>query len=394
MKIILDFRKYDGVVGGVEQGAMQIAHNASGKGHEVVLVCKKRNLSGVAELMGERDGIKIVPVPARSHAISLSNAWADGFFFSRLASREKADVVHFFYNWSFPFVKSAPCLLTVHDVIPFTCREAMALLRNRILYRPAMRRACALNDMIATVSEFSRQDISAKVGAPLNKIRVIYNGLRNPGGTDEEVARSLTKRFRLENGFVLNVGGIHERKNIPRLIRAFARVVERHGYRGNLVITGKTAGAPYQDKMKKICDAELDACRMHDRVVFTEFVSNEELDTLLRRADVLVYPSLYEGFGIPVLEAMKVGTPVIASNTTALPEVAGGAAILVDPLDEARMGEEILRVIEDKALRQKLSEKGLKRAEGFSWARNCDEYLELYREISTSFGRRNSPGNS
>jgi glycosyltransferase involved in cell wall biosynthesis len=162
-----------------------------------------------------------------------------------------------------------------------------------------------------------------KVGAPLSKIKVIPNGLRDPAEPDEKMQNELEKRLRLKNGFILNVGGIHERKNIIRLVRSFAKLVQIEGYTGNLIITGSVSGAPYQEKMKKMCDATIAEVGMENRIIFTGFVSEKELDILLRIADVFVYPSLYEGFGIPILEAMKLGAPVITSNVTAMPEVAG-----------------------------------------------------------------------
>ncbi|UCD05616.1 MAG: glycosyltransferase, partial [candidate division WOR-3 bacterium] len=151
MKIIMDFRKYDSVIGGVEQGAIQITRYVCERGEQVLLVCKERRLVQVEDLFGELDGLKIVTVPVQSHLMSLENAKIDSGFLQDLAEKENADLIHFFYNWSFPFKKKIPSLLTVHDVIPFTFREAMGFWRNRFLYRPSLRIACKLNDAIATV---------------------------------------------------------------------------------------------------------------------------------------------------------------------------------------------------------------------------------------------------
>ena len=213
-----------------------------------------------------------------------------------------------------------PSILTLHDVIPFTYREAMPFLTNHLFYRPGVKLACRLNDFITTVSDFSRTDISEKVGIPEEKIRVVPNGLREPAPSDEDRRKRLEEEYGLQDGYVLNVGGIHERKNIPRLIRAFARLVEQEGYPGKLVITGRISGAPYQEKMMEKCNSAVSNVGMEDRVVFTGFVSEDDLDQLLCDATVFVYPSLYEGFGIPVLEAMKVDTPVITSADSAMAE--------------------------------------------------------------------------
>jgi glycosyltransferase involved in cell wall biosynthesis len=382
MKILIDFRKYDGVVGGVEQGAIQITKYVTEHGHQAILVCKENRLSGVKELFGKCDALTIKPLPVKSHAMSIANARIDSGILQDIAIHEGAGLIHFFYNWSFPFKKKIPSILTIHDVIPFTFREAMGFFRNRLFYRPSLRIACRLNNIITTVSEFSKQDISKKVGAPLSKIHVIPNGLRDPAEPDEKIRIALENRLRLQNGFILNVGGIHERKNIIRLVRSFAKLVQIEGYAGNLIITGSVSGAPYQEKMKKMCDATITEVGMENRIVFTGFVSEKELDILLRTADIFVYPSLYEGFGIPILEAMKLGAPVITSNVTAMPEVAGDAAILVDPYSVEEMVSAISRLLHDRVLRSELITKGKERSAGYSWDSTCRQYLKLYEKIA------------
>ena len=164
MKVIFDFRKYDGVVGGVEQGVIQVTRYITSIGHSVVILCKRNQPEQVKKIFNEDQNLKIIPLDVNSHAMSLKNIKLDSFTIQDIALSEKADIVHFFYNWSFPFRKKLPCLLTVHDVIPFTFREAMGLFRNMFLYKPGIRKACRLNDIIATVSEFSKQDFSTNQG--------------------------------------------------------------------------------------------------------------------------------------------------------------------------------------------------------------------------------------
>jgi glycosyltransferase involved in cell wall biosynthesis len=380
MKIVMDFRKFDGVIGGVERGVIEITKYVAAQGHRVVMLCKQSRLSEVRGLFENASNIAFIPLPVLTHAMSLKNAWIDSKTIQNMAEKEGADIIHFPYNWSFPFGKKVPSILTVHDVIPFTFREAMGFFRNQFLYRPGISQACRLNDRIATVSEFSKQDIVKKVGVPADKIRVIPNGLREPLKPEERIDADLDNRFGLKDGFILNVGGIHERKNVVRLVHAFSRLVNQKEYPGKLVITGSVSGAPYQIKMKKICDAAVKEVGMEKRVVFAGFIPDEELDSLLRRADFLIYPSLYEGFGIPILEAMQVGTPVITSNLAAMPEVAGGAAVLVDPYNIKEMVSEMANLLQNNKLREELSQKGAKRARFYSWERTAEQYLELYRE--------------
>jgi glycosyltransferase involved in cell wall biosynthesis len=381
MKIVMDFRKYDGVVGGVEQGVIQLTRYLTRFRHGVTMLCKKKNKKEVTELFKGLSNFKLIALNVDTHVMSEENASLDAGEIQDIAERENADLIHFPYNWSFPETKKRPTVLTLHDVIPFTFREAMDEHTHTHKYKPGITKACRLNDAVATVSEFSKKDIAEKVGAPLDKIHVIYNGLREPNPQDIFLEGELKKRFGLPGRFVLNVGGIHERKNIPRLIKAFGGLVANHDYPGKLVITGKASGAPYQDQMRALCNEAVAACGMGDRVVFTEFITERELDSLFRMADILVYPSLYEGFGIPVLEAMKVGLPVVTSTVSALPEVAGGCAALADPHSVADLTQTMHALLMDEDMRREFKEKGPDQARAFTWERNAERYLELYQKV-------------
>ena len=386
MKLVIDFRKYDGVVGGVEQGAIQVTRYLCSRDHEVTLVCKLNRYREVQDIFGGTDNLNLVPVDVPTHEMSIRNARLDSGFIQKLAKEQDADLIHFFYNWSFPVGGEVPSILTLHDVIPFTYREAMPFFTYWMYYRPGVKIACRLNDVITTVSDFSRQDISEKVGISEDKIRVVPNGLREPAESDEDRRRRLEEEYGLQDGYVLNVGGIHERKNIPRLIRAFARLVEENEYPGKLLITGKVSGAPYQEKMRERCESAVSEVGMEDRVVFTGFVSEDDLDQLLRDAEVFIYPSLYEGFGIPVLEAMKVDTPVITSADSAMAEVSDDAAVLVDPRDVDDMRQGMARLIKDESLQEELIEKGAEAVKPYTWKACAESYLEVYRDVVEKHG--------
>jgi glycosyltransferase involved in cell wall biosynthesis len=384
MKIVMDFRKFDGVAGGVEQAVIQITKYVAKKEHQVIMLCKGNRFSEVKKIFKNEPNVITIPLPAHTHSMSLKNAWIDSVTIQNIAEKEGADIIHFPYNWSFPFHKKVPCILTIHDVIPFTFREAMGFFRNLFLYKFGTRQACRLNNRITTVSEFSKQEIVKKVGVPAEKIRVIPNGLREPRKPGDTIGTYLGERFHLENGFILNVGGIHERKNLVRLIYAFSKLLKQEGYSGKLLITGSVSGNPYLIKMKRLCDAAVKEAGMEARVIFTEFISDEELDSLLRRADFLVYPSLCEGFGMPIIEAMQVGTPVITSNIRGTSEVAGDAAILVDPYNIDEIASGMSRLLHDHKLRAELSRKGIERSLSYSWAKTAEKYLDLYKELSGS----------
>ncbi len=384
MKIVFDFRKYDGIIGGVEQGLIQIARNISSNGHYAVILCKKNRLDPVINLFKDYSNIKVIPLNVTTHSISIKNAKLDSITIQNIAESEKADIVHFFYNLSFPFRKKVPSVLTVHDVIPFTYREAMGLFNNFFLYKPGIRTACRLNDRIATVSQFSKDDIVKKVGTPAEKISVIPNGLREPNPKNVDLEEDLKKRFNIDSRFVLNVGGIHERKNIVRLIQAFSNLVKESDCPGKLLITGNVSGHTYQKKMKAICDAAVNETGMQNRIVFTGFISEMELDSLFRTADLLIYPSLYEGFGIPILEAMKMGLPVITSNVTGMSEVASDAALLINPNSIEDMTDKMDVLLKNEDLRKNMIIKGIERAKSYTWEIVSRKYLDLYEDLIAS----------
>jgi len=210
---------------------------------------------------------------------------------------------------------------------------------------------------------------------------VINNGVREPNReVAPEVVECLFRGLNPGEDFILNVGGIHERKNVVRLIHAFTRLADT-GYGGKLVITGKVSGLPYQEKMKRRCDRAVEKTRMGGRVVFTGFITEDELDALMARGRMLIYPSLYEGFGLPILEAMKVRLPVITSNITAMPDVADDAALLIDPYDIKAMAHAMKRLLIDKTLRSELVQKGKERVKDFSWTRSASQYMELFESL-------------
>jgi len=380
----MDFRKFDDVIGGVEQGVIQISRYCAKHGHTVLMIHKTRNAEGVKQLFKVDENIRLLPVDVDTHVMTRENSKLDSEFIQDLADRENADVIHFPYNWAFPVKKKRKSIITVHDVIPLTFREAQGWWMNAFKYKPGMKRSCRLNDRIATVSEFSRQDIASKLDVPLEKITVIPNGLREVNPEDKSLEAALNKRFRLSDRFILNVGGIHERKNIPRLIKAFAKLVKEHGYTGKLVITGSVTGGSYKEKMKNVCKRVIRETGMTGYIEFTGFISEAELDSLFRIAHFLIYPSLYEGFGIPILEAMKVGIPVITSNTTGCAEVGGGIAMLVDPYNINDITEKMAEMVSNERLCKDIKQKGYERAQLYTWERTSKMYLEEYRKLAAN----------
>ena len=228
---------------------------------------------------------------------------------------------------------------------------------------------------ILTVSHYSKDRIADICRVPSEKIHVVHNGVdpRFRPAADEEIAAA-RQSFGLPENYVLCVGSLEPRKNLPRLLEAWQQVFSQRSANHQcqpdspkLVLVGTTAAV--------FASAKLEA--PSDSVVLTGYVPDEVLPALYSGATAFVYPSLYEGFGLTVLEAMACGTPVICSSTTSLPEVAGDAAILVDPNDTASIGSAIESLLSDEPLRNSLRARGLTRAQEFTWDRAAAQTWEV-----------------
>jgi glycosyltransferase involved in cell wall biosynthesis len=268
-------------------------------------------------------------------------------------------------------------VVTIHDCIhlmfPQYLPNPLALGYARTSIRLAARRATR----VLTVSESSKRDIQRFVDIPADKIDVIYNAYDERFGIeprDEDVVR-VRERYQLEGEFVLYAGNVKPHKNIERLIEAFDLVRRRGLDHIKLIIIG--------DEISKYAALRraVHAHQLHKYVRFLGYMPEETLAVMYRLAGVFVFPSLYEGFGLPPLEAMASGTPVVTSNVSSLPEVAGDAAVLVDPYDPAAIADGIARVLTDEGLRRDLRAKGLARAKQFSWDASVRRVRAIYGEV-------------
>ncbi len=285
------------------------------------------------------------------------------------------DLLHVQYTAP-PFCP-VPVVATIHDLafehLPetFTRRGSLQL---KLTVRRTARRAAR----IATVSDFSRRDLIRTYGLPADKVQVTYNGIEShfsplprSAGEAEEVRR----QFGIERDFILAVGSLQPRKNLVRLIRAYAKLrTEQAGFNHQLVIVGRKLWLA--DEVL----AEVSRRDWAEDVILTGYVGDDDLPALYRSATAFVYPSLFEGFGLPPLEAMACGTPVVTSNTSSLPEVAGDAALLIDPYDQSSIEDALLRIVQDQPLRARLREKGIEQAGKFSWRDAAEKTLQLYQE--------------
>ncbi|MCG2768156.1 MAG: glycosyltransferase family 4 protein [Anaerolineae bacterium] len=267
-------------------------------------------------------------------------------------------------------------VITVHDlnflVYPHFLTSEAARYYGQI--DQAVRRA----DRIIAVSESTRRDIVRLMGTPESKISVIYEGA-NPIfrclENKEELRESLRRKYGIQEDFILFVSTIEPRKNIPTLVRAFRQLLDDYHLDVSLVLAGRE-GWRFDEVFNTIEELKLE-----DRVFCLGRVPTADLVWLYNTAKVFAFPSFYEGFGLPPLEAMACGTPVVASNVSSLPEVVGDAGLLVDPQEVDELTVALWRLMSDEELREDLIEKGLRRASTFSYEKMARETLAVYHRL-------------
>jgi len=287
---------------------------------------------------------------------------------------EKVNVYHALGSIGVPWFCPIPAVLTVHDIIPLLIKDYFKYSKYKIIskfsYWFRLKTSLWKAKRVIADSEFTKKTLVEKLNTKPIKIKVIYLGAPEVNHKTNELPQGL------EPGkYILNHGGIDIRKNLDRLIKAFARVVSEIPEL-KLVITGENKN------MEGGLKNQVRNLRIENSVIFPGYVEEEILWSLIRQANCVCYPSLIEGFGGPVLEGFAAGVPVITSNTSSLPEVAGDAALLVEPESEKEITQAILGVTRDKKTRDMLIEKGKERVKEFSWEKTAGETLKIYNDIT------------
>lgn len=286
------------------------------------------------------------------------------------------------------YSKYAPTVVTLHDLTPLHCADRFFETQKETRrYEKHLERIVANADRIVTVSEYSRQDLLNTLGVASGRVRVIYQGFENVSGgaSAEEQLQGVLSDLSIPGPYFFYCGGLDFRKNVEGLLQAFAYY--RHRLQGDRLLV--IAGEPDPERPRLYPDLRQCAERekVSEWVLFSGWVEDEVLGALYRGADAFVYPSLFEGFGYPPLEAMAAGTPVICSNAACLPEIAGDAALLVNATDPEQLGRAIAEVTADRDLREQLIQKGQLNLRRFDWAKTADAFLDLYRDVAREAGR-------
>lgn len=288
------------------------------------------------------------------------------------------DIMHF-ADYALPVLsKTRPWIISVHDLAYRIYPETFSrgkLWTKLALVKPSLHKA----GKIITGSENTKQDIIKFYGISPERIAVTTYGVdldRFYPLSGTEVQTGL-ERYGLEPGYILFIGTLEPRKNIISVIRAYHHL-RNNGCKQKLVIGGGT-GWLYSDIFKLV-----EELKLVEEIIFTGYLPDEDLALLYNGAGVFVYPSLYEGFGLPPLEAMACGTPVVTSNVSSLPEVVGDAGLMVPPLESKAIAEAIGSVLANQQLADQLREKGIQRAQNFSWEKTARQTLAVYQEVLTS----------
>ena len=299
----------------------------------------------------------------------------------RLAVKQELDVLHC-TSYICPLHKtSVPYIVTIHDTIaidnPLWCKQTNSLYFNLFMKAATKKASCVIS-----VSNCTADDLKRNFDLPCSKIHVVYSGIDNIFNAKKDSSRcsEVSTRYNLPERYILYAGNIEPKKNIWTLL-CVQKKLRKKGLPHKLVIVGKRSWG---------CKVELDEISREIRsgnIVWTGYVDRSDLPCVYQMADVFVFPSLYEGFGFPPLEAMACGTPVVSTITGALNETVADAALTVEPHDIRQIARAVVSMIENSSLREKHIRMGLRQSSLFNWERTAKETLSVYEEVSATNGQ-------
>ncbi len=307
------------------------------------------------------------------------------FALPKAAKAEGCHLLHCTSNTA-PVNTSLPLVVTLHDIIYMesislfkksgTWYQKMGNMYRRYVVPPVVKKS----DKIITVSKFERNRIAEFFGIPQeeNRLVAIYNGVSEhfvPINDQKELDR-VKSLYKLPDRFLFFLGNTDPKKNTPGTLKAFSDYLKKSNDPDLYLVMLDYERSSLEKILSDIGDKEL-----INRILLTGYVVNTDLPAIYNLCSIFLYPSLRESFGIPMLEAMRCGTPVITSNTSSMPEVSGDAAYIVDPFKPEQITEGITKLLSDKALRVELVKKGLKQAAKFSWKHMAEDVLSLYKEV-------------
>ncbi len=302
-----------------------------------------------------------------------SNLWFQSLL-PLILKKNRVDLFHgtLFLN---PILSKVPSIITIYDMVLDVFPKTMYW-KNRLPLKLLIKISAKKASRIIAISESTKKDIIKYIGIEQKKIRVIYPGVSDqfsPQISESDII--ILNNLKLSPGYILTVCTLEPRKNLIRLLHAYKMVVTGNGNVPQLVIAGGHGW------LKEDINKIVYSLGLREKVLFTGYVPDADLPALYRNAGVFVYPSLYEGFGLPPLEAMACGAPVISSNNSSIPEVVGDAGLLVDPYSANEIARAIALVLSDSDLNTRMKRAGIIRSRLFSWDKTARETLKLYQEV-------------
>ncbi len=346
--------------------------------NEFVVITPGRIKEHAAGGIPPRAHLRSEPVALGRWSENLGKVWFEQVAFRRACQREQVEIAHIPYFAS-PLFPPTRTVVTIHDLIPLLLPLYRGSLPVR-LYTRLVSSAARRAHVVIADSECGKRDIVRHLGIPAERVRVVYLAADARYRPVREADRldAVRAKYGLPTNFFLYLGGFDQRKNVLVIVQAFAALPELYesGYR--LVLAGVPLGKDsrfFPDPQRRARAAGLP----DDAIRFTGWVAEEDKPALYSSATAFLFPSLYEGFGLPPLEAMACGTPVITSNTSSLPEIVGEAGLQVDPSMPSAWAEAIRAVTTESSRRAEQSARGIAQAAKFSWTRTAQETLAAYR---------------
>lgn len=304
------------------------------------------------------------------------------FFYYRCQSKIPSYDLYHITNQNLSFLKLTPKIVTCHDLIQYLFAPTPFHRLHAELSHSGLKNA----EFVITVSHSTKKDLIKFYSMPEERIKVIYEGIDHGHFYKREKTSSLYQMFGLspQYKYILHLSMEVATKNVAGIIQAFAKLAKEYGLNDVKLIK---AGVPkYQQDRKRNLNL-IKKLRLEESVIFLDYIPEKDLPSLYGATDLFVFPSFYEGFGFPVLEAMACGTPVITSNTSSLPEVVGDAGVMVDPYDVDALAKAMYDVLTNKALSEEMIHKGVERAKIFTWEKCAEETLKVYEEINRKYKR-------
>lgn len=385
MKIALDARSMRKIGGGISVYIFQIVkYLLNNTNYSIVLFCTKNFTYEDTALGNEFESRVIIenlnPDGMGPSQISYNT---DINVIPKLLKKYDIDLFHACANWGNSSREiNIPVILTVHDVIPFFVREGVFASDEMFsLYEKLIQTSVENATKIITISEFSKNTIIDKLDINQDKIVVIFNGMEEGVNGEDYKGKGMKLLNRLdliEEKYFIYVGGFYERKNVLRMGQAFKQCCEKHP-EYKLVVTGDGHSGDYVKGRFAMFEKEVEEVK--EQVCHPGFVPREDLYTLIANSRALLYPSVSEGFGIPIIEAMCLGVPALTADNTVMPEVGKDAAIYFDPFDVDEIKKSMIQVIEDDELRNKKIQLGNERSKQFSWQDTCKKVHAEYKNL-------------